>query len=119
MDAFDRAQEKKIASGYLLTLDNQIDPTTGTVKFRAFSRMTDSSLFPNQFVNARLLVDTEHGATLVPTACDSAQRSRPVFICGEAGPDGVTSNDHGRYGEWRYNGRSRRAARDSNGRERI
>jgi multidrug efflux system membrane fusion protein len=73
VDALDRTQAKKIASGYLLTVDNQIDPTTGTVKMRAIFPNTDSSLFPNQFVNARLLVDTERGATLVPTA--SIQRN--------------------------------------------
>jgi membrane fusion protein, multidrug efflux system len=67
VDAFDRTQATKIASGYLLTVDNQIDPTTGTVKLRANFPNTDSALFPNQFVNARLLVDTQHGATLVPT----------------------------------------------------
>ena len=49
-------------------MDNQIDPTTGTVKLRAIFPNEDNSLFPNQFVNARLLVRTEHGATLVPTA---------------------------------------------------
>ena len=69
VDAFDRTQETKIASGYLLTVDNQIDPTTGTVKLRAIFPNDDFSLFPNQFVNARLLVDTQQRATaLVPTA---------------------------------------------------
>jgi multidrug efflux system membrane fusion protein len=67
VDAFDRAQEKKIASGTLLTLDNQIDTTTGTVKLRAIFPNTDESLFPNQFVNARLLVETLHDVTLVAT----------------------------------------------------
>jgi membrane fusion protein, multidrug efflux system len=67
VDAFDRAQEKKIASGTLLTLDNQIDTTTGTVKLRALFPNTDGALFPNQFVNARLLVETKHDVTLVPT----------------------------------------------------
>ena len=66
VDAFDRAQTKKIATGTLETLDNQIDPTTGTVKFKAIFTNDDESLFPNQFVNARLLVDTLHDATLVP-----------------------------------------------------
>ena len=79
VDAFDRAQEKKIASGYLLTLDNQIDPTTGTVKLRAIFPNTDSSLFPNQFVNARLLVDTEHGATLVPTVAIQRNAQGPFL----------------------------------------
>jgi membrane fusion protein, multidrug efflux system len=66
VDAFDRAQTKKIATGTLETLDNQIDPTTGTVKFKAIFTNDDESLFPNQFVNARLLVDTLHDVTLVP-----------------------------------------------------
>jgi multidrug efflux system membrane fusion protein len=66
VDAFDRAQTKKLATGVLATLDNQIDTTTGTVKLKAVFTNEDESLFPNQFVNARLLVDTLHNATLVP-----------------------------------------------------
>ena len=66
--AYDRSGLKKIASGTLLTLDNQIDTTTGTVKARASFPNKDSSLFPNQFVNTRLLVNTLEGATLIPTA---------------------------------------------------
>jgi multidrug efflux system membrane fusion protein len=66
VDAFDRAQQKKIASGELQTLDNQIDTTTGTLKLKALFPNEDTSLFPNQFVNARLLVDTHHDVTLVP-----------------------------------------------------
>jgi multidrug efflux system membrane fusion protein len=66
VDAFDRTQQKKLASGVLETLDNQIDPNTGTVKLRAIFTNEDNALFPNQFVNARLLVDTLHDATLVP-----------------------------------------------------
>jgi membrane fusion protein, multidrug efflux system len=66
VDAFDRAQLKKLATGTLETLDNQIDPTTGTVKFRAIFTNADESLFPNQFVNARLLVKTLEGVTLLP-----------------------------------------------------
>jgi multidrug efflux system membrane fusion protein len=68
VDAFDRAGQKKIASGTLLTLDNQIDTTTGTVKGRGSFENRDMSLFPNEFVNVRLLVDTEHGATLIPAS---------------------------------------------------
>lgn len=68
VDAFDRNQQSKLAAGTLLTLDNQIDTTTGTVKLKAIFPNTDVSLFPNQFVNARLLVDTQQNATLVPTA---------------------------------------------------
>ena len=65
--AFDRNM-KKLATGTLTTLDNQIDPTTGTVKLRATFPNTDNALFPNQFVNARLLVEEKQGVTLVPTA---------------------------------------------------
>ena len=59
---------KKIAQGWLATIDNQIDPTTGTVKLRANFDNQDGSLFPNQFVNARLLVEEKQGVTLIPTA---------------------------------------------------
>jgi multidrug efflux system membrane fusion protein len=68
VDAYDRTNMKKIASGTLLSLDNQIDTTTGTVKARAQYTNKDSSLFPNQFVNARLLVNTLHNATLIPSS---------------------------------------------------
>lgn len=68
VDAFDRTAQKPIAQGTLLTLDNQIDTTTGTVKARAQFGNKDAMLFPNQFVNTRLLVDTLRGATLIPTA---------------------------------------------------
>ena len=66
--ALDRAQQKQIASGEVLTLDNQIATTTGTVKVKAIFPNDDLALFPNQFVNARLLVDVHRGATLVPAA---------------------------------------------------
>jgi membrane fusion protein, multidrug efflux system len=68
VDAYDRAQQKKIATGKLLTFDNQIDTTTGTVKMRALFDNKNTVLFPNQFVNTRLLVDTEQGVTLIPTS---------------------------------------------------
>lgn len=67
VDAFDRSQQKQIATGKLLTFDNQIDTTTGTVKMRALFDNKDDSLFPNQFVNTRLLVKTLEGVTLIPT----------------------------------------------------
>jgi multidrug efflux system membrane fusion protein len=66
VDVFDRGGQKKIASGQLLALDNQIDTTTGTVKVRALLDNKDNALFPNQFVNARLLVNTLKGVTLIP-----------------------------------------------------
>jgi membrane fusion protein, multidrug efflux system len=68
VDVFDRTAQKKIASGELLALDNQIDTTTGTVKVRAIFNNDDFALFPNQFVNTRLLVETLDGVTLVPSA---------------------------------------------------
>jgi multidrug efflux system membrane fusion protein len=68
VEAFDRAALKKIGSGSLLTLDNQIDTTTGTVKARALFDNKDAALFPNEFVNTRLLVDTLQGATIVPSS---------------------------------------------------
>jgi len=67
VDAMDRSQDKKLATGKLFTIDNQIDTTTGTVKLRAQFDNKDGALFPNQFVNTRLLVNTVQGATLVPT----------------------------------------------------
>ncbi|MFZ0772088.1 MAG: efflux RND transporter periplasmic adaptor subunit [Candidatus Sulfotelmatobacter sp.] len=68
VDAFDRTQQTKIATGKLLTFDNQIDTTTGTVKMRALFDNKNDALFPNQFINARLLVNTEQGVTLIPTS---------------------------------------------------
>jgi multidrug efflux system membrane fusion protein len=67
VDAFDRAQQTKLSSGALLTFDNEIDTTTGTIKLKATFPNRDNALFPNQFVNARLLVTTQHGVILVPT----------------------------------------------------
>src|ERR1035441_8144697 len=68
VDAYDADNKKKLETGTLLTLDNQIDTTTGTVKARAQFPNKNSLLFPNQFVNTRLLVNTLVGATLIPTA---------------------------------------------------
>jgi membrane fusion protein, multidrug efflux system len=67
-DAWDRSQTLKISSGKLATVDNVVDPTTGTVKLRAMFDNTDNKLFPSQFVNIRLLVDTLQDQTVVPVA---------------------------------------------------
>jgi multidrug efflux system membrane fusion protein len=67
VEAWDRAQTAKIASGKLQSIDNQIDTTTGTVKLRALFDNKNGALYPNQFVNTRLLVNTLEGVTLVPT----------------------------------------------------
>jgi len=73
--AFDRSGTTKLATGTLKTLDNQIDTTTGTLKLRAEFANEDDGLFPNQFVNVRLLIDTLHDATVVPTS--AIQRGAP------------------------------------------
>ena len=75
VEAFDREDTKALAKGLLTTVDNQIDVATGTVKLKAKFANSDNRLFPNQFVNARLLVETLHGATLIPTA--AIQRGTP------------------------------------------
>jgi multidrug efflux system membrane fusion protein len=67
VEAWDRNSTKELATGKLLTINNQIDTTTGTVKGRATFENKDSALFPNQFVNIRLLVNTLTGVTLIPT----------------------------------------------------
>jgi multidrug efflux system membrane fusion protein len=68
VDAFDRTRQTKIATGKLLTLDNEIDSSTGTVRFRGQFENSDLKLYPNQFVNARLLVKTLQNAILIPSA---------------------------------------------------
>jgi len=73
VDAYDRDYKNKLATGSVLALDNQIDQTTGTVKIKAIFPNENLALFANQFVNARLLVDTLRGAVIVPTA--ALQRS--------------------------------------------
>jgi membrane fusion protein, multidrug efflux system len=84
VDALDRAEEKTIATGSLLTIDNQVDTTTGTVKLRAIFENKDNALFPNQFVNAKLLVRTEKNATLVPTpAIQRNSQQAFVYVIGK------------------------------------
>jgi membrane fusion protein, multidrug efflux system len=68
VDAYDRDNTAKIASGKLETIDNQIDLTTGTYKLKSMFTNADNALFPNQFVNVHLLVDTKHNLTIVPAA---------------------------------------------------
>jgi multidrug efflux system membrane fusion protein len=74
--AFDRMQSTKLATGKLLSVDNQIDTSTGTVKLRAQFDNSDYTLFPNQFVNIQLLVDTLKDATTIPSA--AVQRGTPA-----------------------------------------
>jgi len=75
VDAYDRSDKVKLAGGTLLTVDNQIDPATGTVKLKAQFANQEMSLFPNQFTNVRMLLDVKRDATLVPGA--AIQRGTP------------------------------------------
>jgi multidrug efflux system membrane fusion protein len=82
VDAYDRDKQTKLAQGWLTNIDNQIDQTTGTLKLRATFNNNDYALFPNQFVNARLLVEEKHGVTVVPTAViqRNAQTTYVYFV---------------------------------------
>jgi multidrug efflux system membrane fusion protein len=76
VDAFDREMKTKLASGTLTTIDNEIDQTTGTVKLRATFDNSHNELFPNQFVNARLLQQEKRGVILVPSAAVQRNSSK-------------------------------------------
>jgi multidrug efflux system membrane fusion protein len=81
IDAFDRTQTRKIATGSLLTIDNEVDPTTGTFKLRALFPNDDESLFPNQFVNIRMLLTIDKGMTVIPTsAIERGQQGAFVYV---------------------------------------
>ena len=68
VDAWDREQKNKLATGFLLSTDNQIDTATGTIKLKAQFPNPDGLLFPNQFVNVKMIVDTRKAATVIPLA---------------------------------------------------
>jgi multidrug efflux system membrane fusion protein len=89
VDAYDRAGKTKLASGYLASADNQIDPTTGTVKLRAQFANQDFGLFPSQFVNVRMLVDVLHSAVTVPSA--ALQRGQNGMFVYLAKPDNTVT----------------------------
>jgi len=101
-DAFDREMKTKLAAGTLTTTDNVIDQTTGTLKLRATFDNSRSELFPNQFVNVRLLVEQKHGVVLLPSA--AIQRNSQMTYAWIVKPDstvtvkqvgvGVTEGDH-------------------------
>jgi multidrug efflux system membrane fusion protein len=81
VEAYDREQRRKLAEGALLTIDNEVDPTTGTVRLKAQFPNTDNRLFPSQFINARLLIETRRGATVVPTAAiQSSPKGSFVYV---------------------------------------
>jgi multidrug efflux system membrane fusion protein len=84
VEAFDRELRNRLAVGKLLAIDNQVDPTNGTVRLKAEFENKDGSLFPNQFVNVRLLVETEPNALVIPAA--AVQRGREgkfVYVVGD------------------------------------
>jgi len=102
VDAFDRDNKTKLATGTLASLDNEIDPTTGTLRLRATFENEAGTMFPNQFINVRLLVEAKHGVTLVSTAAvqrnaqatyvflvkpDNTVTSRPVTVGTAEGDD--------------------------------
>ncbi|HKX09247.1 MAG TPA: MdtA/MuxA family multidrug efflux RND transporter periplasmic adaptor subunit [Stellaceae bacterium] len=87
--AYDRSQTTKIATGTLATVDNQIDTTTGTLKMKAQFDNTDYSLFPNQFVNIQLRVQTLHDETVIPTA--AVQRGAPGTFVYLVKPDSTVA----------------------------
>jgi multidrug efflux system membrane fusion protein len=79
VEAYDRDMKRRLASGVLTTVDNEIDQTTGTVRLRATFDNQNNMLFPSQFVNARLLVEEKRGVLLLPTAAIQRNSSR-VFV---------------------------------------
>jgi multidrug efflux system membrane fusion protein len=87
--AYDRSQTTKLATGVLATLDNQVDTATGTIKFRAMFDNKDELLFPNQFVNIQLLVQTIHNALIIPVA--AVQRGSPGTFVYLVKPDSTVT----------------------------
>jgi multidrug efflux system membrane fusion protein len=83
IDAYNRDSTVKLATGTLATIDNTVDPTTGTFKLRAVFPNDDDSLFPDQFVNISMLLDVQHGDTVVPTSSiERGQQGPFVYIVG-------------------------------------
>ncbi|MGE5414644.1 MAG: MdtA/MuxA family multidrug efflux RND transporter periplasmic adaptor subunit [Syntrophomonadaceae bacterium] len=89
VEAWDRNLKTRLETGKLLTVDNQIDPTTGTVRLKAQFDNHDGALFPQQFVNVRLLIDTLSHVVVVPSA--AIQRTQTGSIVFVAGADGTVS----------------------------
>jgi multidrug efflux system membrane fusion protein len=106
VDAYSRDNQQKLATGKLLTIDNQIDPTTGTGKLKAVFDNKDNSLWPNQFVNARLLLEIRKNSTVVPAAAiqrgpqgtyvfaesNNAAQIRPVTVAFTQDNESVITN---------------------------
>jgi membrane fusion protein, multidrug efflux system len=93
VEAHDRAQKSKLAQGTLLTSDNQIDPTTGTLKLKSVFQNEDGALFPNQFVNTRLTVDMKKDVVIIPVAAiQYGTQGTFVYIVDDSDPNNVTVN---------------------------
>jgi multidrug efflux system membrane fusion protein len=93
VDVFDRAMQTKLATGTLETTDNQINPASGTLQFKAIFTNDDESLFPNQFVNARLLVNTLHNVTLLPNTAIQRNSDGAFVYTIQPGQLGQTNQD--------------------------
>lgn len=94
VEAWDRDLKNRIENGKLLTVDNQIDPTTGTVRLKAVFDNHRQALFPNQFVNVRLRIDTLKGVVLVPTAAvQRTTRGAVVYVADASGTVQMRSVD--------------------------
>jgi multidrug efflux system membrane fusion protein len=91
VDAYNQADTQKLATGYLLTADNQIDTTTGTAKMKAIFPNTNDALFPNQFVNIHLVVEERSNALVIPSAAVQNGVDGPFVWTVEAGEDGKES----------------------------
>ncbi|KWT73748.1 MdtA/MuxA family multidrug efflux RND transporter periplasmic adaptor subunit [Candidatus Magnetominusculus xianensis] len=86
VEAYDRQRSRKLATGHLLSVDNQIDINTGTVRFKAIFKNEDTALFPNQFVNARLLLDINRDTVLIPSAAlQQTQKGTFVYVLTKEG----------------------------------
>jgi multidrug efflux system membrane fusion protein len=94
VDAYDRAQQGHLATGKLTSIDNQIDTTTGTVKLRAEFTNKDSMLFPNQFVNTRLLVRTLDNQVLIPSSAIQHDGSQDFVYLIQKGDKGEKAVQH-------------------------
>jgi multidrug efflux system membrane fusion protein len=96
VQAFDRAQETNLATGSVLALDNQIDGATGTIRLRAIFTNEDFALFPSQFVNAKLLIDTLREQTLIPSSVVQRNGTATfVYVLNEEAAGGTNGPEAG------------------------
>ena len=99
VDAYDRSETKHIATGTLLTLDNQIDATTGTVKAKAIFNNADGALFPNQFVNVRLVLEQRQNSLVIPAAAlQTGSDGTFVYVAKQGAPPQQPGDSGGRSG---------------------